>query len=114
VPEGSRATDEKSGANFIKRFLNDEVLTAVQKLKPIADEGGLTVAQLSLAWVLHNENIAAALVGASRPEQLEDTVKASGVKLEQSAYDAINDALAGVAVTDPAETDKVSPKTRPA
>lgn len=114
VPEGSRATDEKSGANFIKRFLNDEVLTAVQKLKPIADEAGLTVAQLSLAWVLHNENIAAALVGASRPEQLEDTVKASGVKLEQSAYDAINDALAGVAVTDPAETDTVSPKTRPA
>ncbi|MGZ0067105.1 aldo/keto reductase family protein [Microbacterium arborescens] len=114
VPEGSRATDEKSGANFIKRFLNDEVLTAVQKLKPIADEAGLTVAQLSLAWVLHNENIAAALVGASRPEQLEDTVKASGVKLEQSAYDAINDALAGVAVTDPAETDNVSPKTRPA
>ncbi|RKE64266.1 aldo/keto reductase family protein [Microbacterium sp. AG238] len=114
VPEGSRATDEKSGANFIKRFLNDEVLTAVQKLKPIADEAGLTVAQLSLAWVLHNENVAAALVGASRPEQLEDTVKASGVKLEQSAYDAINDALAGVAVTDPAETDKVSPKTRPA
>lgn len=114
VPEGSRATDEKSGANFIKRFLNDEVLAAVQKLKPIADEAGLTVAQLSLAWVLHNENIAAALVGASRPEQLEDTVKASGVKLEQSAYDAINDALAGVAVTDPAETDNVSPKTRPA
>lgn len=114
VPEGSRATDEKSGANFIKRFLNDEVLTAVQKLKPIADEAGLTVAQLSLAWVLHNDNIAAALVGASRPEQLEDTVKASGVKLEQSAYDAINDALAGVAVTDPAETDTVSPKTRPA
>ncbi|MFK4114364.1 aldo/keto reductase family protein [Microbacterium sp. NPDC006705] len=114
VPEGSRATDEKSGANFIKRFLNDEVLTAVQKLKPIADEAGLTVAQLSLAWVLHNENIAAALVGASRPEQLEDTVKASGVKLEQSAYDAINDALGGVAVTDPAETDTVSPKTRPA
>ncbi|RAZ33037.1 aldo/keto reductase family protein [Microbacterium sp. SMR1] len=114
VPEGSRATDEKSGANFIKRFLNDEVLTAVQKLKPIADEAGLTVAQLSLAWVLHNDNIAAALVGASRPEQLEDTVKASGVKLEESAYDAINDALGGVAVTDPAETDNVSPKTRPA
>ncbi|WP_114589085.1 aldo/keto reductase family protein [Microbacterium arborescens] len=114
VPEGSRATDEKSGANFIKRFLNDEVLTAVQKLKPIADEAGLTVAQLSLAWVLHNDNIAAALVGASRPEQLEDTVKASGVKLEESAYDAINDALGGVAVTDPAETDTVSPKTRPA
>jgi len=114
VPEGSRATDEKSGANFIKRFLNDDTLTAVQKLKPIADEAGLTVAQLSLAWVLHNDNIAAALVGASRPEQLEDTVKASGVKLDDAAYAAINDALGGVAVTDPAETEKVSPQSRPA
>lgn len=112
VPEGSRATDEKSGANFIKRFLRDEVLEAVQKLKPIADEAGITVAQLSLAWVLHNPNIAAALVGASRPEQLEDTVKASDVVLEQSAYDAVNEALAPVAVTDAEETYSVSPKTR--
>lgn len=112
VPEGSRATDEKSGANFIKRFLRDDVLEAVQKLAPIADEAGITVPQLALAWVLHNPNIAAALVGASRPEQLEDTVKASDIVLEQSAYDAVNAALAGVAVTDPEETYKVSPKTR--
>lgn len=112
LPEGSRATDEKSGANFIKRFLNDEVLTAVQKLKPIADEAGITMPQLALAWVLHNPNIAAALVGASRPEQLEDTVKASDIVLEQSAYDAVNDALAAVSVTDPEETYTVSPKTR--
>jgi aryl-alcohol dehydrogenase-like predicted oxidoreductase len=54
VPEGSRATDEKSGANFIKRFLNDDVLTAVQKLKPIAEQAGLTMPQLAIAWVLHN------------------------------------------------------------
>lgn len=112
VPEGSRATDEKSGANFIKRFLRDDVLEAVQKLAPIADEAGITVPQLALAWVLHNPNIAAALVGASRPEQLEDTVKASDIVLEQSAYDAVNAALTGVAVTDPEETYKVSPKTR--
>ena len=114
VPEGSRATDEKSGANFIKRFLNDDVLTAVQKLKPIADEAGITVAQLSLAWVLHNPNIAAALVGASRPEQLEDTVKASDITLDDATYAAVNDALSSVAVTDGAETDTVSPKSRPA
>jgi len=114
VPEGSRATDEKSGANFIQRFLRDEVLEAVQKLKPIADEAGITVAQLSLAWVLHNPNIAAALVGASRPEQLEDTVKASEITLDDAAYEAVNAALAGVAETDPAKTYEVSPKSRPA
>lgn len=114
VPEGSRATDEKSGANFIKRFLRDDVLEAVQKLTPIAEQAGITVPQLALAWVLHNPNIAAALVGASRPEQLEDTVKASDIVLEQSAYDAVNEALASVAVTDGEETYGVSPKSRPA
>ncbi|HYP73430.1 MAG TPA: aldo/keto reductase family protein, partial [Microbacterium sp.] len=114
VPEGSRATDEKSGANFIKRFLRDDVLEAVQKLTPIAADAGITVPQLALAWVLHNPNVAAALVGASRPEQLEDTVKASDIVLEQSAYDAVNDALAPVAVTDAGETYKVSPQSRPA
>ena len=114
VPEGSRATDEKSGANFIQRFLRDEVLEAVQKLGPIADAAGITVPQLSLAWVLHNPNIAAALVGASRPEQLEDTVKASEITLDDDTYAAVNAALAGVAVTDPEKTYEVSPKVRPA
>ncbi|WP_454117892.1 aldo/keto reductase family protein [Microbacterium lacticum] len=112
VPEGSRATDEKSGADFIKRFLRDEVLEAVQKLKPIADEAGITVPQLSLAWVLHNPNVSAALVGASRPEQLEDTVKASDITLDQTAYDAVNDALRPVAVTSGDETYTVSPRNR--
>ncbi|WP_431804454.1 aldo/keto reductase family protein [Microbacterium sp. bgisy203] len=112
VPAGSRATDEKSGANFIKRFLTDDVLEAVQKLTPIAEEAGITVPQLSLAWVLHNPNISAALVGASRPEQLEDTVKASDITLDDATYAAVNDALASVAVTDPEETYTVSPKTR--
>ena len=112
APEGSRATDEKSGANFIKRFLRDEVLEAVQKLKPIADEAGITVPQLSLAWVLHNPNVSAALVGASRPEQLEDTVKASDIRLEQATYDAVNDALRPVAVIDGEETYSVSPASR--
>jgi len=112
VPEGSRATDEKSGAQFIKNLLRDEVLTAVQKLTPIAEQAGITMPQLALAWVLHNPNVSAALVGASRPEQLEDTVKASGVVLDDDTVTAINDALAPVAVTDPEQTYSVSPKTR--
>jgi aryl-alcohol dehydrogenase-like predicted oxidoreductase len=114
APAGSRATDEKSGANFISRFMRDEVLEAVQKLKPVAEQAGLTMAQLSIAWVLQNKNVAAALVGASRPEQLDDTVKASGVTLDADTMAAIEAALASVAVTDPEETYSVSPKSRPA
>ena len=81
-PEGSRATDEKGGADMIKRFMNDDVLTRVQELKPVADDAGLTMAQLAVAWVLQNDNVAAALVGASRPEQVGENVKAAGVTLE--------------------------------
>ncbi|MFT4215346.1 MAG: aldo/keto reductase family protein [Microbacterium sp.] len=113
APAGSRATDEKSGARFIGDFLRDEVLEAVQKLHPIAQEAGLTLPQLAIAWVLQNPNVAAALVGASRPEQLEDTVKASGVVLDAAVLTAIDEALAPVAVTDPAETYTVSPTSRP-
>ncbi|MFT3797530.1 aldo/keto reductase family protein [Microbacterium sp.] len=113
VPAGSRATDEKSGAHFIKRFLRDDVLTAVQQLTPIAQDAGLTLPQLAIAWVLQNPNVAAALVGASRPEQLEDSVKASGVVLDAAVLAAIDEALAPVAVTDPQETYGVSPKSRP-
>ncbi len=112
VPEGSRATDEKSGANFIKGFLRDEVLEAVQRLKPVADAAGLTMPQLAIAWVLQNPNVAAALVGASRPEQLADTVKASGVTLDADTLAAIDQALSGVVFDDPSHTDGVSPKTR--
>ncbi|MGX9348672.1 aldo/keto reductase family protein [Microbacterium sp. KNMS] len=112
VPAGSRATDEKSGAGFIQRFLNEETLTAVQKLKPIASDLGLTMPQLAIAWVLQNKNVAAALVGASRPEQLADTVKASGVVLEPGVLAAIDAALEGVVNDDPEDTYGVSPKTR--
>ncbi|WP_324013854.1 MULTISPECIES: aldo/keto reductase family protein [unclassified Microbacterium] len=112
VPAGSRATDEKSGAGFIQRFLTEETLTAVQKLKPIASDLGLTMPQLAIAWVLQNKNVAAALVGASRPEQLADTVKASGVVLEPGVLAAIDAALEGVVNDDPEDTYGVSPKTR--
>jgi aryl-alcohol dehydrogenase-like predicted oxidoreductase len=112
VPEGSRATDEKSGAGFIKSFLRDEVLEAVQRLKPIAADAGLSMPQLAVAWVLQNKNVAAALVGASRPEQLADTVKASGVVLDADTMAAIDTALSGAVNDDPEDTYTVSPKTR--
>ena len=112
LPEGSRATDEKSGAQFIQRFLRDEVLEAVQRLKPVAEEAGLTLPQLAIAWVLQNKNVASALVGASRPEQLADTVKASGVVLDADTMAAIDTALAGVVYDDAEDTYTVSPKTR--
>jgi aryl-alcohol dehydrogenase-like predicted oxidoreductase len=109
-PEGSRATDDKSGANFISRLMSDEVLTAVQRLKPLADQAGLTMAQLAVAWVLQNPNVSSAIVGATKPAQLEDNVKASGVKLESDLLKAIDDAL-GPVERDPAKTQ--SPAARP-
>ncbi|WP_449278649.1 aldo/keto reductase family protein [Leucobacter sp. GX24907] len=112
APAGSRATDEGNGAEFISRFLRDDVLEAVQRLRPIADEAGLTLPQLAIAWVLQNPNISAALVGASRPEQLADTVQASGVKLEAEALAAIDTALGDVVFSDPENTYEVSPKHR--
>ncbi|MEV4534803.1 aldo/keto reductase family protein [Asanoa sp. NPDC049518] len=104
-PAGSRATDEKSGAGFISRFMSDEVLTAVQKLKPLAEQAGLTMAQLAVAWVLQNPNVASAIVGATRPEQVHDNVKAAGVKLEEGILKQIDEALGGLVERDPAKTE---------
>ena len=101
LPAGSRATDEKGGANMIKRFMNDDVLTRVQALQPIAAELDLTMAQLAVAWVLSNDNVAAALVGASRPEQVHENVKASGVQLSDDVLKRIDDALGDVVNTRP-------------
>lgn len=112
VPAGSRATDENNGAETIKRFLRDDVLEAVQRLRPVAAEAGLTMPQLAIAWVLQNTNVSAALVGASRPEQLADTVKASGVKLDADTMAAIDTALAGTVHDDPADTYQASPARR--
>jgi voltage-dependent potassium channel beta subunit len=110
-PSGSRATDENGGDNFIKGLLRDEVLTRVQQLKPIAEEVGLTMAQLAVAWVLQNPNVSAAIVGASRPEQVRDNVKASGVKLEAEILKRIDDVVGPVVIADPDKT--VSPARRP-
>src|SRR3954452_22207419 len=103
-PEGSRATDQAGGANMIKRWLDDDILRRVQNLKPIADELGLSMAQLAIAWVLQNDNVASAIVGASRPEQVVDNVKASGVKLEAAVLKQIDDVLGDAIERDPSKT----------
>ncbi len=112
APEGSRATDDKGGADMIRRWMDDDLLTRVQRLRPIAEEAQLTMAQLSIAWVLQNDNVAAALVGASRPEQVESNVTAAGVKLDASLMRAIDDVLGDAVVTDPGMTETMAPKTR--
>jgi aryl-alcohol dehydrogenase-like predicted oxidoreductase len=111
-PQGSRATDDKGGASFIKRFMRDDVLTRVQQLRPVADEAGLTLAQLAVAWVLQNDNVAAAIVGASRPEQVSENVKASGVKLPPEVLAHIDQVLGDVVEADPATTAKNAPQQR--
>ena len=100
------------GATTISRYLEDSILSNVQKLRPIAEELGLSMAQLAIAWVLQNDNVATALVGASRPEQVAENVKASGVKIPAGLMAAIDDALAPNIENDPAKT--VSPAKRPA
>ena len=111
LPEGSRATDETGGARAVKRYLSDDYLDAVAQLEPIAADLGLTMAQLAIAWVLSNDNVASALVGASRPEQIESNVRASGVKLDADVLNRIDEAIGHLAERDPAKT--VSPETRP-
>ena len=112
-PAGSRATDEKGGANMIKRFMNDDVLTRVQGLQPVADELGLSMAQLAIAWVLQNDNVAAALIGASRPEQVTENVKAAGVTIPAEAMARIDEVLGDVVERDPGKTAETSPQKRP-
>jgi aryl-alcohol dehydrogenase-like predicted oxidoreductase len=112
APAGSRATDEKgSGKTVIQRWLRDEVLERVAQLEPLASDAGLSLSQLALAWVLDEANVASAIIGASRPEQVTDNVKASGVKLDPDLKNRVNELLAPVANTDPALTQ--SPSHRP-
>jgi len=109
-PAGSRATDTKGGADMVKRWLSDDVLDRVQRLQPLADEAGLTLAQLAVAWVLQNNNVSAAIIGASRPEQVRDNVKASGVRLEPDLMQRIDEVLGDAVERDPAKT--TSPANR--
>ncbi|OUE26442.1 L-glyceraldehyde 3-phosphate reductase [Clavibacter michiganensis] len=112
LPAGSRATDDKGGADMISRFMNDDTLSRVQELQPVADELDLSMAQLAVAWVLQNENVASAIIGASRPEQVHENVKASGVKIPAELLTRIDDALGDIVEKDPSKTGESSPKGR--
>jgi aryl-alcohol dehydrogenase-like predicted oxidoreductase len=96
-PADSRAASQSMGG-FIDQLVQPPVLEAVQRLRPIADQAGLTMAQMALAWVLRLDNVASAIVGASRPDQVRENASASAVKLSDDTLAAIDDALAGVAV----------------
>jgi aryl-alcohol dehydrogenase-like predicted oxidoreductase len=94
-PPGTRAASQDMGW-AMDRFRDDDVLEAVQRLQPIAEGLGITMAQLALAWVLRREEVACAIIGASRPEQVEDNAGASGIDLDEGALRAIDDAVAPV------------------
>lgn len=111
-PEGSRATDTKGGKDMISRWMSDDVLGRVQELKPVASDLGLSMAQLAVAWVLQNDNVAAAIIGASRPEQVHDNAAAAGVTIPADAMARIDEALGDAVVSDPARTADSSPKER--
>jgi aryl-alcohol dehydrogenase-like predicted oxidoreductase len=102
-PAGSRATDEMGG-RFIKQILDDTVLERVQRLRPVAEDCGLSMAQLAIAWVLQNGNVAAAIIGATRPEQVTENVKAAGVRLDAEVLRRIDEILGEVVERDPAKT----------
>ncbi|ASR34860.1 aldo/keto reductase [Prauserella marina] len=105
APSGSRATDERGGgARMIGRFLGDDIVERVERLRPLADEAGLSLAQLAVAWVLQNGNVASAIIGASRPEQVRENVKAAGVKLDADLMAAVDAELDGVIERDPSLT----------
>jgi len=109
-PAGSRATDKKSGANFISRWMTDEVLTAVQNLKPIADGVGLSMSQLALAWALQNQNVSAVIMGATKPSQVKENVKAAGVLLGDDVMQAIDSALGSLPERDPKKNESPNPR----
>ena len=105
------ATFGLSPVSMISRWMRDDVLTKVQGLRPIADELDLTMAQLAVAWVLQNDNVAAAIIGASRPEQISENVKASGVEISADLMERIDHVLSGIVEQDPAKT--TVPESRP-
>ena len=110
APSGSRATDKKGGADMISRFMKNDVLSAVANLEPIAKEVGLTMAQLAIAWVLQNKNVSSAIIGATKPSQIKENIKASGVKLDPEILRKIDQVLGNLPERDPQKT--VSPNPR--
>jgi len=96
APEGSRAVNEIGGANFIQGWMRPAVLEAVQQMKPLAAEAGCALSQFALAWVLREPNVASAIVGVSRPEQLEDNAAASGLAVDAALFQRAEEIAAGL------------------
>jgi 1-deoxyxylulose-5-phosphate synthase len=103
LPEGSRATSTEMGG-FMQRALDQQLLERVQRLRPVAEELGLSMAQLALAWVLRDENVASAIIGASRPEQVEDNAGASGVELDAATLERIDEILGDSVAWEPPDS----------
>jgi len=106
APAGSRFTEHPEGGN-VARWLGDDVLTRVMKLQSLADQAGLELATLAVAWVLQNPNVAAAIVGASRPEQVRQNARAAGVRLDADLVAAIDVILDPVVERDPAKVESI-------
>jgi aryl-alcohol dehydrogenase-like predicted oxidoreductase len=102
-PADSRAGHAEAGRSM-RDYLSDDILSRVEGLRPIAGDLGLSMAQLAIAWVLHNPNVAAAIIGASRPEQVADNAKAAGVRLTDDVLHSIDEVLGDVVVRDPGQT----------
>ena len=96
APEGGTRAADPESSRFMRQLMNEEVLSAVEGLRAVASDAGLTMSQLALAWVLRQENVSSAIIGASRPEQVEDNAAASGAHLPPDALDRIDEMLAGV------------------
>jgi aryl-alcohol dehydrogenase-like predicted oxidoreductase len=97
LPADSRAASDSMGGS-IRHWLTDEVLAAVDRLRPVAEGAGLRMPQLALAWVLREPGISSAIVGASRPEQVADNCTAAGIRLEADLLAAIDEAVAGAVI----------------
>ncbi|HEX5173821.1 MAG TPA: aldo/keto reductase family protein [Gaiellaceae bacterium] len=104
-PAGTRATSDTMGG-FMERARNPILLERVQRLRPVADELGLSMAQLALAWVLREDNVASAIIGASRPEQVEDNAAASGVELDAATLARIDEILGDSVAWEPPDSTR--------
>ncbi len=109
LPTGSRATDP-TGSGFISGYLRPDVLARVQQVSELARDAGMTAAQLSLAWVLKNRGVSAAIVGASRPEQITESAQAASITLDSDLASAVEEVLEPVVTRDPALTQSPSPR----
>ena len=109
-PAGSRATDER-GSGFVTSYLTEEILTKVQLLRPVAEQAGLTLAQLAVAWTLQNPAVSAAIIGATRPEQVRENAAASGVQLDPEILKQVDAVLGDQIVSDPAYTTSPRPRS---